>query len=477
MSGSIVDVVVAGGGLSGLACAEAIRRAAPEATLLCLEAAPRAGGCIETRRREGFLMESGPAGFLDKTGALKRLVAELGLEDQLVSSSDANRSRWVLRGGRLHRFPSSLASFATSDLVSARGKLRMLLEPLTPHRDPEAAGDETVREFATRRLGGEAADVLVDPIVAGIYAADSAQVSLQASLPHLAALESKRRSLFRALVGGAGKASPLTSFRHGCGQLIDALERRLAGAIACDAPVTSVARRAGGYTVTVGGASPRRIACRAVVSAAPAASASRYLDRIDPHEGPKIAWQLAQIRSASVAVVGFGFRQDQVPHPLGGFGYLVPSCESSSVLGVQWSSSIYPDHRAPAGCCLIRLFLGGAHWPLLAREADEVLFAEATAELARTLGVRARPVVRQVDRHIEAMPQYLIDHQRRVADIERRLTAIPGLFVGGNGLRGLGMDALVRDAERQAAAALAHLRSAPAADTATPEVRSAEVRR
>lgn len=450
------DVVVAGGGLSGLAVSEAILRRSPELRVLCLEARERVGGCIQTVQRNGFLMEAGPAGFLDKTGALLRLATALGMDDQLIRSDDRDPVRWVRRRGQLHQFPSSVGSFLRSDLLSVRGKLRMLFEPFQPRYH----GEETVGAFATRRLGGEAAQVLVDPIISGIYAADAAEVSLQASVPHLAALERRNRSLLVAFLRSTGKVKPLLSFRDGCEQLIERLHLRViaaeGGSIRCNAPIEAVRMPDGegnGFSIRVAGSKPRVIRCRALVSAAPANAASRFFASLDAG----IAWQLAQVRYASVAVISIGFRREDVPNPLRGFGYLVPKCEASPVLGVQWSSSIYPDDRAGDDTCLLRMFVGGACHPTIAHESEEDLAAMAEAELRRTLGVQATPVASMVHRHIDAMPQYVLEHGRRVEEIERRSREIPGLFIGGNGLRGLGMDSLVHDAELQAGAVIEFL--------------------
>jgi oxygen-dependent protoporphyrinogen oxidase len=332
----------------------------------------------------------------------------------------------------------------------------MLLEPFQPSLE----GEETVDAFATRRLGWEAAQVLVDPIVSGIYAADAAQVSLQASLPELAALASSNRLLLSTFLRSTGRIKPLVSFREGCEELVAALRLRIlsneGGSIRCNAPIEDVLESDGegsGFRVLVGGAHPEQLRCRAFVSAAPAIAASRFLASLDA----RIAWQLAQVRYASVAVISLGYGREDVPHPLRGFGYLIPRCEESPVLGVQWSSSIYPGHRAPGDACQLRLFLGGALHPTLAREAVDDLAAIAAAELRQVLGVRATPLACEVHRHLEAMPQYLLEHGKRVEDIDRRSQGHSGLFIGGNGMRGLGMDSLVRDAELQAGAVVHYL--------------------
>jgi len=444
---TILDVVVAGGGLSGLAGASAIRRAAPATRIVVLEAREDAGGCIRSIRRDGFLIEAGPAGFLDKTGSVRRLADHLGVGDDVLASDMADRTRWVVRNGKLRQFPSSMASFLRSDLLTIRGKLRMLTEPLRPFRH-ESEGDETVHEFASRRLGEEAAKLLVDPIVSGIYGADATQVSVQASLPQFSMLEKKRRSLLMSFLRGSGKPARLGSFRGGCGQLIDALERSLTDSdvsIEYNSPIDAVVSAPHGYTVFVGGATPRTLHCRAFLSAAPASAASRYLSRTSS----EIAMRLSGVRYCSIAVVALGYRNSDVTNPMRGYGYLVPSSEDSQVLGGHWSSTIYPGERAPVGSCLARMFIGGAHYPTAVRESDDVLTSIATTELGKVLGISAPPVVSHVVRHIDAMPQYLIDHRLRVAEIEEALHAHPGLFLGGNGLRGTGMDALAKDAETQ----------------------------
>src|SRR6266545_2238099 len=450
---SLFDAVVVGGGLCGLATAAELLRLAPDARVICLEAQVRAGG---------FVIDGGPAGFIDKHGAVRRLARSLELDGHMMSSSGAHQARWVKRDGRLHRFPASLAGLVGSDLLSAAGKLRLLAEPFRPRPAEGEARDETVRAFATRRLGREAAEILVDPIVSGIYAADAGQVSVASSLPQLVALERQGRSLLRMFLGSTGTVRPLVSFRGGCQRLIDALTSRLGDRVLCGGPVESIVRRKGSadgdhaFEVRLG---DRMIRARTVVSAAPALAASRYLRALDP----EVAWQLAQIRYASVAVVALGYRKGDLPHPLAGFGYLVPRCEGSPVLGVQWSSSMYPGELSPAGTCLVRLFLGGAYHPTLAAEPAEELARLARDEVASALGASAPPLVCHVERHLEAMPQYLPEHERRVQEIEDRLGAHPGLFVGGNGLRGLGMDAVAFDAEKQAAAATAFLRRSTAA--------------
>lgn len=222
------------------------------------------------------MLEGGPTGFRDKVGAVRGICSELGMEGDLIGSTPSG-SRWIRRGGRLRSFPASLLGFLESDLLSLRGRLRMLMEPLVPSRSE----DETVEEFAVRRLGAEAARYLVDPIITGVFAGDPCKLSLQACLPHLAALESRGRSLLLALLRSRGRSRPLTSFREGTDQVVRILARSLGRRLVLDAPVLGIGRRPGGFRVRVGGSMLGTVECSAVVSAAPAPAARRYLSELD----------------------------------------------------------------------------------------------------------------------------------------------------------------------------------------------------
>src|SRR5262245_52968671 len=117
-------VVIVGAGISGLSLAYRLQRLRPDAAITVLEAADRIGGTIWTERRDGFVVEWGPNGFLDGKPTTAQLSSDLGLGPQMIAASDASRKhRYLLLGNQLQSLPGSLRAFACSPLLSARGKM------------------------------------------------------------------------------------------------------------------------------------------------------------------------------------------------------------------------------------------------------------------------------------------------------------------------------------------------------------------
>ncbi|MFO0841286.1 MAG: protoporphyrinogen oxidase [Gemmataceae bacterium] len=454
-------VVVVGAGISGLSLAYRLQALCPAGEVLVLDGASRVGGTIDTVRREGFLVEAGPNGFPDTNPSTLDLAGSLGLADQLLHASEAAaRNRFLLLNGRLRLLPAGLTSFLGSDLLSWVAKVRLLTERFRPGRRGD--GEESVHAFARRRVGDEVARTLVDPFVTGILAGDPKLLSAQAAFPRLAGWEREFGSVLKGLAaarrqrlqqGVAGRAGKLWSFRDGLRTLVEALASRLRTPPLLGVAATSIRRRPGGWRVTAEGHDGWD--ADAVALTCPAYRQAELLREIDP----AITQHLAGIAYNRVVVVGLGYRRDDVPHCLDGFGYLSPQRERRDVLGVQWCSSIYAD-RAPPGRVLLRAICGGWHRGDVVDWPDDRLVAAVRAELARAVGVRVAPVFIQVTRWPRAIPQYHVGHLARIEAIERRLQGHPGLFVGGNAYRGVAINDCVEQAGRQAAKVADYLRRA-----------------
>jgi len=340
-------VVVIGAGIAGLACAHRLRREARSRgrtlELLVLEARERAGGHVHTVRERGFLVEGGPNAFLDRTPETRALVGELGLEGQLVEARPAAARRFVLRRGRLRRVPSGPVDFLRGDALSLRGKARMLFEPWA--RRAPAGREETVDEFARRRIGAEGAAVLVDAAVAGVSAGDPRVLSLPAAFPLMDRMEKDHGSLVRALIARrrtGAKPARLLSFQGGMDTVIDALASALGPALRTACAVRAVEASAGGWRVRdANGAS---FEVDHVVCALPGSGTSNLLASLDP----AAARDLGDTPFASVAVVGLGIAASAIPRALEGYGYLVPRGEGMTTLGVVHDSALFSG-RAPYG--------------------------------------------------------------------------------------------------------------------------------
>ncbi len=454
------DVVVVGGGIAGLAIAwEMVSSPGllPEgAGVTVLEAAPRAGGNIRTERRDGYLCEWGPTGFLDDAPATLHACNRLGLGPRLTRANEAAERRFVARDGRLRELPSGPVSFLGSDVLSLRGRLRVLGEPFVPRRRSEA--DESVFDFAERRIGREAASVLVDALVTGIWAGSADNLSLRSALPKLAALERDHGGLVRGMIakrgGGGGATGPrgrLTSFPDGLEELPAALVAALGSGLRLGAKATNIEiLPRGGFRVGVDGDSP--LAATAVVVACPSWFAAPVLASLDG----ALSAQVEGIPTVAVAVVHLGFaRQDA--SGLAGFGFLIPRGESASVLGVLLPSNIFP-RRAPDGHVLATVMLGGARDPAAVEATDQKLVDNAAATLAKLAGVRAAPRFSMVIRHARAIPQYVLGHADRLAAIDARLRYLPGLFLAGNSYRGIAINSCLAEAPSVAKRVAASLR-------------------
>ncbi len=444
------DVVVVGGGISGLATAHYLLKEGLTSFLL-LEADAHLGGKMRTRHVEGYIIEEGPNGFLDNKPHTLELVKELSLEGELYPASPETSKRYIFLRGRLKPIPLSPPAFFLSPILSPWGKVRLVMEYFVKPAPPEA--DETLTQFATRRLGREALETLLDPMVAGVYAGNPDRVSLKSTFPTIHQLEQKYGGLIKGMLalkregkakgGPAGPGGRLTSFKRGVSQLIEALGKELGERAITQVRVTSVKREGSHYTLetTLG---PMKT--KALVLATPAYGASNLLAT----SAPQLARELAGIPYAPISVVALAFREgDTLRFPPRGFGFLVPRREGLSILGCLWDSSIFPN-RAPRGKVLLRAMVGGDRQPQLALESPEKLVEMVRKDLAITMGISAPPLLVQVFQHEKGIPQYVVGHSARLERIEDHLRELPGLFLNSNAYRGIGLNDCVSNSRETA---------------------------
>jgi len=465
-------IVIIGGGISGLATAwllrEKGRAAGKDLEIVLLEKEERPGGKIRSIKDGGYTCEWGPNGFLDSKPQTLDLCRALGVEQKLHRSNDNARKRFIYSGGELHQLPDGAASFLRSRLISWPGKLRLALEP-TPFIAPPPAGvDETLASFGRRRLGGEALDKLIAPMVSGIFAGDPETMSLVSCFPRIAELEREYGGLIRAMIllakkkkrdqeagkvvsSAAGPGGTLTSFREGIQYLSDALAASLGEIVRPGSAVASVGKGGGApYLVTCGDGSEHE--ADQVIVASPAFAAAEMLAALDGG----IAGTLRQIPYASMTVVCFGYGREQIRRSLDGFGYLIPKKEGCNTLGTLWDSSMFED-RAPEGKVLLRSMMGGACFPEYVSLSDDEVVSRVRGDLAVIMGIDTAPEFVRIFRHPQAIPQYTVGHGSRLQALEEALRAHPGLILTGNSYRGIGLNDCVAAAERAADEALAQV--------------------
>ncbi len=450
-------VVVLGGGISGLVAAyELVKRGHPiEVTVL--EAGKSVGGKIRTESIDGQIFETGPDSFLTTKPEMLELVRELGLETELIGTGpDAGVD--ILLGGRLVPMPAGMnliaptriLPFAFTSLFSPAAKLHMALEPLRPvRRDGE---DESLADFTRRRLGPEALERLVAPMLAGIYAGDPEKMSVRSTFPQLLEMEKKGGLVKSMWLGwlGTKRAAPrpgLTTFmtlKGGLSMVVDALQRRLPPrCVRTDTPATAVRRRDGRWEIVTPNAV---LDADAVISALPAGALGDIVEGLDP----ELSMRLREFTTSSTATSVLIYDDKDVPRRPKGFGFLAPRGEGLTVTAATYSSAKFPA-RALAGRTTVRAFIGGAGRDADAEGAITRLESRVRADLDKVLDLKgAQPLAMKTTRWIKTNPQYEVGHSRRLDRLSSCLKSHQGLILAGASYGGVGLPDCVRSGRRAA---------------------------
>ena len=512
-STALPHVVIVGGGIAGLAAAFFLRDEPVRVTVL--EGSPRLGGKLSVSEVAGVPVDEGAEALLVTRPEGTGLIAEVGLAGDRVAPGTTSSAIWTLGALRpLPRrqfmgVPSDLAELAQSGVVSGAGAARasqdLELPPTT--RD----GDVPVAAFVGARFGAEVVDRLVDPLLGGVYAGRSSDLSFDATMPALAAASRRYRSLaeaagsllppqspvaapvapgeqgrarggtrsggsvFTTLSGGLGQLPAVLAKASGAEVRTAAMTRALSPAPGAPASAASGAPAAGpGWRLTIGSAAAEElIDADAVILAVPARPAARLLAGVPGASAAVTAFD--EISYASMAIVTLAYPRSAFPGAfsgpfsgrglaaLGWSGYLVPAVDGRAVKAVTFSSVKWPhlaEATAPGAEPLeiVRCSVGRIGEEALLQRADEELAALAAAELAAATGVHGAPVAHRITRWGGALPQYTVGHLDRVARIRAAVATQSGLAVCGAAYEGVGIPACVATARAAASQVTEFLR-------------------
>jgi len=447
-----VDVLVIGGGISGLAAAFGLQQRG--ASVEVLDAGARAGGVIGTMQRDGALYETGPNSTLDTTPLINELLDQLGIRDERADASAVASTRFIVRGGKLVPLPTSPGAFLTTPAFTLGAKLRLLREPFIAPAPPDV--EESIAAFVRRRLGTEFLDYAIDPFVSGVYAGDPEQISVSAAFPRLHALEQKYGSLIKGQIKGAREREQSAekaknsagsfSFRGGMQTLTDALARAV-GRVTINVRVQRIERAADGVWTATGtrGGEPFVRRARTAILAVPAYEAANLVREL----APAATQGLAPIPYAPIASVATAYRRADIAHSLAGFGFLVPKKERRKILGALFSSSMF-EGRAPGGAVLLTSFVGGMRNPELPARPDAEIAQFVQSELESLAGARSAPLWTAITRWTHAIPQYSLGHHERLRLVEDAERALPGLFFCANYRGGISVGDCIKSAHAMA---------------------------
>lgn len=491
-------IAIIGGGLSGLTAAyeleEARRNGAPLDWRL-YEASDRLGGIVETTRLrtpEGtYILEGGPDGWVTEKPWARELAIELGLRDELIFSNDAGRRTYIYLDGQLQAIPEGMRLMVPEDLQALRGsslfsaaaqeayagELRRAeeLKAESPLLDPGL--DESVASFVLRHFGPEVLEKLAAPLLSGVFGGDVHRLSVRAVMPQFVRMEREYGSLVLAL--GRAKAErdgrpmlPIfTSLRGGMASLIEALVAKLpSDRIALGAPVSELTSRPPDRAL--GGESAEMIAGWTFLSRhTRSAERPQHADHVllatsldtmrallggaDQRAHQRIAQRMLATDASSAVLANLVWparpgRAFPVPS---GFGFLAPQqarapgsdAAKPQLLACTFVNQKFP-HRGPAGAHILRAFFGSAAAEHFAGEGNAAVVHEARVQLAQVLGPLPEPEHTEVRHWPRSLPQYEIGHLARMAELEREISARPGLHLLGNALHGVGVPDLIREA-------------------------------
>jgi protoporphyrinogen/coproporphyrinogen III oxidase len=478
-------VVIVGGGIAGLAAAFFLRDEPVRVTVL--EGSPRLGGKLCVSDIAGVAVDEGAEALLVTRPEGTGLIAELGLGGERVDPGPTSAAIWTLGALRpLPRrqfmgVPSDMAELAKSGVLSDAGVSRASQDLELPETARD--GDVAVARYVGARLGAEVVDRLVDPLLGGVYAGRSEDLSFDATLPALAAASRQYRSLAeaaRSLLpvpappgekgGGSGPGTPVfTTLAGGLGTLPEFLAKASGADVRTGTMARELSRAGGGWRLTVGSAAaPEQVDADAVILAVPARPAGRLLAGVPGASGAAAA--LAEIGYASMAIVTLAYPRSAFPAPglaaLGWSGYLVPAVDGRAVKAVTFSTVKWPHlagstESGAAPLEIVRCSVGRIGEEALLQRADDELASLAAAELAAATGVRGGPAATRVIRWGGALPQYTVGHQDRVARIRAGVTAQPGLAVCGAAYDGVGIPACIGTARAAASQVTAFLAARP----------------
>lgn len=442
-------IVIIGGGLSGLSTAYLIKKQIDEhklnAEVIVVEKDNRLGGKIQSTSINGYLCEWAANGFLNNKSQTLELCKSLGIFDKLVKSNDNARKRFVYASGKLHKLPHSLREFLASSILSLGGKLRITKEFFIPKRVDKS--DESLADFATRRIGKEALQRLITPMACGIFAGDPSKMSLKACFPKIYQLEEEHGSLLKALFKPkkrSGKINHetnpkglgvLVSFDDGLEVLTDSLAENVGedniirGGIIENIRYNHQQKK---YLISM---DADELEADYLVCATPSYIASELLFDVDSI----LSSELNKISYSPLVVVCLGYDASLIEADLSGFGFLLASGEEIPVLGSLWESSIFMG-RAPDGKVLFRTMLGGALKPELCDLNDNSLQTLVEDSLAQILNINIKPDFAQIYRHPQAIPAYDLGHTDLVSRIMDQSQQNPNLFITGNAYKGVSVN-------------------------------------
>lgn len=451
-------VVVVGGGITGLTAAFYIQKEAREKELpvdiVLVESTLRLGGKIQTQRQNGFIIERGPESFFDRQNDVYALAKDLGIEGELITSN--NGPNYVAVGSRLYPIPSSLMSgeapnispFITSGLFSLSGKIRAAGDFILPRSVQN--DDLSLGGFFRRRFGQEIVQNLVEPLLAGTLAGDIEQLSMNSTFPELYEIGQKHRSLlvglkksqmnFLSIEPFEEKKGIFQTFKNGLETLVEKLEEALLPGTVLKGVKVEEIEHGKDNTVKVILNNFSQIKADAVIVATPFNVAQKIVSKHN------LLTELKTMKAASIATVTMIFKKEQLGD-LDALSFFVSRNSDFSITSCTWSNRKWPN-TTPKDYVLLRSYIGRVGDEAIVELSDSEIEKTVLQDLMKTIGIKGAPVDTVVSRWKNAMPQYTVGHEEKIARVKQELHEhFPTVKLSGSSFEGISIPECVKQGQ------------------------------
>ena len=450
-----MKIIIIGGGITGLAAAHRLIELNKENDLNIkielLESSTRLGGNISTLKKDGLLIEEGPDSFITSKPYALNLCRRLGLEKDIISTSENNRRTLIYLNKRLVELPegfillspTKILPFITSPILSLMGKLRALMELVIPKSSGNE--DESLESFVTRRFGKEMFENIAQPLIGGIYTSDPYKLSIKSAMPNIYNLEHKYGSIIKGLINQYGgqkesgaRYSQFVTLKNGMQTLVDSIISKIPkNSIITNKTVHKIKKTKKRWKVET--EKGDKYFADGIILATSSYISANILSSSDP----ALSEELSKIEFASSSIVILGYKKEEIKNNLAGFGFVVPAKENLNIIACSYSSEKFPG-RAPRDTVLLRCFVGGALNKKFLKNNDNEIIDIIKEELRTILHIKCEPEFTHLKRYPNSMPQYNVGHSEILSNIEKLMSNHPSLQLAGNSYEGVGIPDCIR---------------------------------
>lgn len=383
------------------------------------------GGVIRSVSNQYSVFDFGPNTIRDKTGSISGMIADLGLEDEVLSMSEGSKTRFIVRNGELKKIKQNPISFLFSDVLSWKGKKELFSEPIRKSLNSDA--DESIGSFLERRIGKEAVEYLADPFFSGIYAGDIYSLSKKKLIGKLADFEQEYGSITKGFLKSRKKKSSfkpkVISFKKGVQQLTETLSERLDDSILHE-EVKSLQVQQSNFKVTT---TDHEYIFDKVVSCLPA----YVLKEVLKTNAQKFENSLSEVNYSPMLSTQLVFKKEDMNLPENGFGFLVPRKESIRLLGAIWKSNIFPDQTEDE-YVHVNLMTGGSHDIKVIDQDIRDIENEVIEEFSAIMNVKGDVEMVSSKLWKNAIPQFHVGFASVEESMDRFQQENEGFYIGGN---------------------------------------------